>query len=347
MKKILLYIFLVVLIGLLMLLVLGQYELLLGMLIALMPMINMLVWIGIGLLFYVFGKKLGGDKARRELKKELKQLEISNPFIYFRDIPNKYGIGVSVAILNVKFSKKDVLAGILDLSAKGYINFKQVGKSYEIIDNHKDKTNLLKNELFLLKWVTRTNKHFNLSEWVKLSKEDAIELGLATNNNQNEYRPLFKMDSKYAKDLLFVSYGFAIFLIRIMDFFMERSIGIIETLFMALFLTGPVWFVVFLIMLFVAIFYDGKILNYNKHKENTLVLTDFGKNEYHELCGLGKFLDDFGSFADKHIDEIVIWEQYLSYALMFRLSKKILSTGYDKLKINDSFIIDNLDRIVL
>ena len=58
-------------------------------------------------------------------------------------------------------------------------------------------------------------------------------------------------------------------------------------------------------------------------------------------------MNDFGSFADKHVEEIVIWEQYLSYAIMFRLGKKILNTGYEKLKINDNFIINDIDKINL
>lgn len=76
-------------------------------------------------------------------------------------------------------------------------------------------------------------------------------------------------------------------------------------------------------------------------------MSELGKKEYYELCALGKFLDDFGNFTDSHIEEVVIWEQYLSYAILFRLSNKILKTGYEKLSINDNFIIEDLDKIVL
>lgn len=347
MKKITITILSIIILIILYLFFVGKYEILLGILIALTPLFDMAILIGIGLLFYYIGKKIGDDKARKEIEKELKQLNINNPYIYFRDIPNKHGVGVTLSLLNIKITKEDVLASILDLCAKGYINFKQDGKNFEIINNKKDRHGLLKNELYILDWVLNKDiSKINLKRWKKLCDEDAINLGLAIKNEAKPYKSLFKMDIKYARNLLFVSFGFSFILIRLFDYFVERSISILETLFLAVFLTGPIWFIVFLIMLFVALLYEGNILNYNKKMNNLLILTEIGKKEYHEICSLGKFLDDFGRFAEKHVGEIMIWEQYLSYAIVFRLGNKILKTGYDKLKINDNFIIDDIDKIV-
>ena len=87
------------------------------------------------------------------------------------------------------------------------------------------------------------------------------------------------------------------------------------------------------------------IKNYKKKNEFTPNLTESGKIEFNELYSLGKFLNDFSNFADKHINEIVIWEQYLSYSLLFRISEKVMKPEYEKIKINDSFIINNIDNI--
>lgn len=347
MKKVGIGIIILLIILLISLLFLGKYEILLGILIALTPLFDMGILIGIGLLFYYIGKKIGSDKARKEIDKVLKHLNVDNPYIYFRDIPNKHGVGVTLSLLNIKITKKDVLASILDLCAKGYINVKQHGKNFEIINNKKDRNQLLKNELYILDWVlNKDTSKINLKRWKKLCNEDAIDLGLAIKSEEKTYKTLFKMDIKYARNLLFVSFGFSFILIRFFDYFIERSISILETIFMSIFLTGPIWFIVFIIMLFVALLYEGNILNYNNKMNNLLILTETGKKEYHEICSLGKFLDDFGRFAEKHVGEIMIWEQYLSYAIVFRLGNKILKTGYDKLKINDNFIIDDIDKIV-
>lgn len=325
----------------------GKFEIVLGILLMFSPLINIIIFLGITFSFYFIGRNIGDNKARREIKKELKLLTLNNPYIYFRDIPNKYGIGVSTRILNLKFGKKEVLAAILDLSAKGYIKFKQNGKSYEIIDCNKETNTLLKNEIYLLNWVKNKNiNNFSIKEWKILCDEDSKKLEMF-NNNIKEYKPLFNMDTAYAKNLLLVSFIFSFILVLMFNSTIYDSIllGIFPSLFIAVFLTFPVFLIVFFIMLFIALLHEGKIIAYNKKK--SMVLSDIGENEYHELCALCKFLDDFGSFAEKHIEEIVIWEQYLSYALLFRLNEKILKTGYNKLSINDSFIIDDLDKIVL
>jgi len=344
----LIIVFLLIILGLI---IFGRYDILFDIIETIFPLIIMGTIIGIGTIFYLVGKIIGGDKARRKIKKELKKLEISNPYIYFRDIPNRYGIGVSLKILNVKVSKKDFLAGILDLCAKGYIKLKQVGRSYEIVDNNKDRSTLLKNEIYLLDWITNSNKSkINLREWVNLCEEDALNLGVVTKEEKYKYKPLFNMDTKYAKNLIIVSYIYSVFLLSLWFYYLYDGVIvkiIFPSLVLSLFLMWVVFLIVFVVMLFIGLLYDGKILTYNFKKNNMLTLTELGRNEYYELCALGKFLSDFGRFTDKNVEEIVIWEQFLSYAIMFRLSTNIISTGYEKLMINDCFIIDDLDKIIL
>ena len=57
------------------------------------------------------------------------------------------------------------------------------------------------------------------------------------------------------------------------------------------------------------------------------------------------FIRDFGRFADKYPEEIVLWDRYLSYAQVFGLTKEIMQCGYSKLVKNSSFQIDSIDNI--
>lgn len=140
----------------------------------------MIIFIALCFLLYFIGKKIGRSKARKEIDEEIKKLHIDNPYIYFRDIPNKYGIGVATSILNYEFDKNIILAAILDLCAKKYISLVQKGKNYEIVDNKKDRSLLLKNELYILDRVLNRNvKKINLKEWRTYCIEDSINLGLA------------------------------------------------------------------------------------------------------------------------------------------------------------------------
>jgi len=80
---------------------------------------------------------------------------------------------------------------------------------------------------------------------------------------------------------------------------------------------------------------------------NYLKPTKLGEIELQKLLSFKSFLNDFGTFAIKNPEEIVLWDFYLSYAQIFGLTDKILSTGYNKIIKNGSFEIDNLEAIHL
>ena len=71
-----------------------------------------------------------------------------------------------------------------------------------------------------------------------------------------------------------------------------------------------------------------------------------GKN-WKKIYAFGSFVKDFGMFANKHIDEIVIWERYLPYAQLFGLTEYILKTGYKQLLQNEYFDIENITNVNL
>jgi len=296
-------------------------------------------------LIYVLGGKIGRNKARKEFVKETEKLIIENPYMYFRDIPNKYGIGVALSILNYKVGKDDVLAGILDLAAKGYIIFKQNDKSYEIIETLKDRSGLLKNELYLLDWILNKEiKKIQTKEWIRLAKEDAISLGLGIINEEKKvYKTAIDWNAKIEKKLLLIPFCITILLYIFICTVINISF---KSVVVDLIIFIPLsFFIMAIIFIIFSLIYEGKFMGYNVKVANKLILNEIGKKEFHELYSLGKFLNDFGNFADKNIKEIVIWEQYLSYALMFGISDKILKTGYKELLINECFVINDLNRL--
>ena len=52
-------------------------------------------------------------------------------------------------------------------------------------------------------------------------------------------------------------------------------------------------------------------------------LTEDGKEMYMKLNGLKRFIRDFGNFNDKSLREIIIWEDYLLYAIILNESKSL------------------------
>lgn len=123
-------------------------------------------------------------KVQKKIDKEIKKVVVTNPYIYYRDIPDDFGIGIYALLLDCKITVRDFKAAIIDLCAKGYIKIRTVGKSFEATILDKDQSTLLSNEKFILNWIAlhKDSKltSFPLSEWENRIKEDAIELGFAT-----------------------------------------------------------------------------------------------------------------------------------------------------------------------
>ena len=84
---------------------------------------------------------------------------------------------------------------------------------------------------------------------------------------------------------------------------------------------------------------------YNKKINQNLVITQKGVMELQKIYAFESFLKDFSAFASKNVEEIVLWDRYLSYAQVLGLTKKIMKSGYKELIDNASFRIDNIDNI--
>lgn len=55
-------------------------------------------------------------------------------------------------------------------------------------------------------------------------------------------------------------------------------------------------------------------------------LTENGIKELNEIFGLRKFLEEYSLISERDIEDITIWENYLIYACLFGISKKLLKT---------------------
>ena len=93
--------------------------------------------------------------------------------------------------------------------------------------------------------------------------------------------------------------------------------------------------------------YDLFFQAYTTEVNNNLKKTPYGIDELNKLKSFKSFLHDFGNFANKYPEEIVLWDRYLSYAQVFGLTKDIMKTGYTQLVKNSSFSIDSIDNITL
>lgn len=125
------------------------------------------------------------------------------------------------------------------------------------------------------------------------------------------------------------------------------------------FVNGVFWFIITYIILIVPFYLINVItgfknigkktrdINYKNIIENTLFKTQKGVEELQKLNSFKAFISDFGYFVDKKVDEVVLWDRYLSYAQVFGLTKEIMKSGYKELVENSSFQIDDIENINL
>ncbi len=58
-------------------------------------------------------------------------------------------------------------------------------------------------------------------------------------------------------------------------------------------------------------------------KTNTHIFTKKGKIEYAKACGLKNYIEDYSLIEDRDIDSSIIWDEYLAYAVAFKIPNKI------------------------
>ena len=85
----------------------------------------------------------------RVKKKEIiieKEIKLDNPYIYYRELPNNYGIWISSILVNKTIeNEKDIIACILDLCARKYLKLEKVNDKYIITILKNSTINLFSN----------------------------------------------------------------------------------------------------------------------------------------------------------------------------------------------------------
>lgn len=318
-------------------------------------MLGLLLCIAI---FIILGAIVGSMKGKSKINKENKNIEKTNPYIYYRELPNKYGIGVATLLFDSKIeNKKDIIAVILDLCAQKYLSLTKIQNKYCIkVLKGTDET-LLKNEKYILSMILSKNlNNMDYEQWYQYCLQDGEDLELyyhsdkknQTRNEEFDPQIYLKKSFKILRNIS-LSVGLAVYLIFVICGiplgFVCAIVAIIGT------------FIVLLIPFYIISYVIGVVKgvsnltksavnsNYNITLNNHLTRTEKGKIELQKLISFQKFLSDFGNFVNKNPEEVVLWDRYLSYAQVFGLTKEIMSSGYNQLVNNSSFQIDNIDNI--
>lgn len=296
--------------------------------------------------------RTGSANAKKEINKEDTRIKNDNQYVYLRELPNNFGIGVTTLLMDSTIeNSKDIVAVILDLCAKKYLylskhNDKYIIKVLKPIDN-----GLLSNESYILSLIIANNlKSINYEEWFGYCLGDGKMLGLydARNVEKNGTFTGISKDKikKRRKTITIISIVIACLI------FLGNLDSIIMGIMMSFLIFFICWGILGIIVYIINIVefsrsfskFEKKI-GYDEEMRNNLVRTQKGILEYQKLLAFKAFMNDFGHFVDKHVEEVKLWDRYLSYAQVFGLTRNIMNSGYKELVVNSSFSIDDIDNI--
>lgn len=326
----------------------------------------------------IFGSILIGilyGKIRAKRKEILieKEIKSNNPYIYYRELPNNYGIGISSILINKTIeNEKDIVACILDLCARKYLKLEKIGDKYTIMILKKSTDDLLNNEVYIMKHLmNNTIQQIDYQEWHQLCFEDGKQLGLfedieevyrSEREQKVEAENFYKTNEYQLKKivpiilLISVILGSTVYMfpniakVIMNSSYINNSIKIISSItvmFFSFILLTTIYAFSRLVYFAAKSTYQDRDIIYQNALSTKFIHTLKGQDATKKLNSFKSFLKDFGLFAEKNTNEIIIWNEYLSFAILFGLTDEILKTGYKQLVENSSFKIDNVDNINL
>lgn len=254
------------------------------------------------LTFYLIYFLIYMGKRKIELSKlEKIDKDDKEKFIYYREILKNYSIGELGYLFNGK-RKTDLLiiAELEFLKLKNYISIDK--DKIDIIGSD----NLYKSEKYILEHYKFINdKQF------KINYLKSIESSLKDKGCITKYK--FKLDLKIITS----------FIILIFSFFIGWFLALNNDTNTFFFTTEMIIFFMIWIVCLVS------ILTFNK--ETAIIKTTIGKDIFLKLNGLKKYINDFGNFDGKTLKEIVLWEDYILYAIILDESRILSKQANEEL----------------
>lgn len=220
---------------------------------------------------------------------------------YFRDFPSDLNPEIVGYLLRGRITTNDLSASILNLIYKKKISCEKIEKDYKftLLENEAT-TSLAEEEVIALLFDGETEVY--MSKF----KEKASEGYERFVNIYHNWRSAALEEALHQE--FFVQIGF------IKKFATIYSVlGVILSIVSFFYFSLPVLSsITFLICLFL-LFY----LHLCPKR------TFYGNDEYYKWLGLKRFIKHFGSFEEKDLPEMKLWEKYMVYATTFGVAKKL------------------------
>ena len=219
---------------------------------------------------------------------------------YIRDIPKDYSVAMASFLFYGCFERTlDIPATILSLIGKKVIYCNDNKTTLQVNPNY-DTSKLFKHEQYIYSQIEK-NSPISVFRYRSFLTKDLIKKKLIQDNpSVNDFSLIINILHSIYVALFFVFMAICLFYNNIYNIIIFLVFSIIYTTIEA--------------------FFEAK----REIQKNTMyVKTKQGENENLKLHSLKLFLEDFSSLDKKDIEASILWEDYLSYAYIFKINDKI------------------------
>jgi uncharacterized membrane protein len=247
---------------------------------------------------------------------------INKKLEYYRDIPNSLSPAQVSFLYNRKTElKKDIVANILSMAAKKSIELQFDNNRLLGVKDLNNTTNLSNDEMYLYNTFIRRHDQFDQARFIEIVENEINDRKLYKEIKINVTRIMQKIIARIRIPMFFMFF-FTIFLVT-------KEVNSYVILAM-LIITISLMLINYVLIPFLAIAGSSPF----KEKEVSYVFhlyTKEGSKEMKKWMSLKRFIQTFTNLRNRELNTIPLWEQYLSYAIVFNVN-----TNYKQINIKDT-----------
>lgn len=269
--------------------------------------------------FFLFGIYFIIKLVNKKLKKEkLSEVDLKKYDGYFRDVLKGYNpVELSYIDDFTIDNPKDYVAMLLNLKGRGVIDFDELNDS--IIIKNRDKSLSRLDDYFLNNIVDGKFKRFSSISISNIVQKEALKKGILKENTK---------DINWKKAFIVIIF-LVFFFWMIINLFFKIDFAIInENLLTFIVIVFFITLFCFATLLYFAPLY--MIVYFIKSFRHPYVRSEQGEELNKRLEGLKNYLKDFSYMDERNAEELIIWEDYLVYSVLFNQNSKIVDEVVDK-----------------
>lgn len=264
----------------------------------------------------------GIKSADKKVKEEsMSKIDFINDKEYYREILKKYSVAELSYIddFNIDYPK-DIIATLLSLKLKNRITI--TNNFVNVIDFND--VGLKKSEKYILESIKDGKvKIKNSHDIIRYAESESVEDKLIKKSNFNEKKSILKMKlgtiSKYL--LFFLIFAFIAFNEEKIESFLNSGIIHDDVMWVIVLMFC---FVLFFSFIFISVGSSVKIFSYLILKSKSYERTEIGEEINKKIEGLKNYMKDFSILNEREQQELMIWEEYLIYSVLFEQNQKVL-----------------------